>query len=248
MLQGYMRFPLTLLQGYMEHPKKCLDNAIHWVIMSELVGMFGDVDEQNIESLLKQHEQGLFEFKCGWRERPGSGSYMCEIYKNNPDRAGTCFVSISRDVFSIAWNEYDNGKEQSDWERVVFLGYAALKSIDGRSKKVSKANNEMMWARMAGFLSWSECKNGKNVSKRLKRYFTPYYANKIRNALEDKFSHTIKVYANHVRGFYFTTKADVSRDDVTEYAIKAKPSYKKKQRKDRTSQSEERVKKKLGIR
>lgn len=134
-----------------------------------------------------------------------------------------------------------------EWDKVKFLGYCALKSIEGASKGVSKANNKLMWARMAGYPSWAELEKSDTIGTcGLQGYFTEYYANKLRTELQMTFNN-VKIYSKHTRGFYFTTKPNVSMENVIAYAIRASPSFKKKRLKQNTDVAEQKVKALLGI-
>lgn len=239
----YLTFPIGLLRDYMAKPRS-IYIAVGWCIAREIYEkkLAPYISKKRVEVVLKDYEGKNMFFDCGFRYFPGDAKLLVELNKDYPVQEKHCCVSINSDMIINAANE-----DLSEWKKVKFLGYCALKSIEGTHKGISKANNKLMWARMAGYSTWAELEGSGALEKcGLKKYFTEYYANKLRNELQMSF-HNVKIYSKHTRGFYFTTKPDVSMDNVIEGAIRASPSFKKKRMKQNTDAAEQRVRAKLGI-
>lgn len=239
----YLTFPIELLRNYMAEPGSIF-NAARWCIVREIDEnrLVPYISKKNVEDVLKSYEENDMYFDCGFRDFPKNAKILVELNKNYPVQEKHCCVSIKRDMIIGA------GKDDlREWDKVKFLGYCALKSIEGASNGVSKANNKLMWARMAGYPSWADLEKSETIGTcGLQGYFTEYYANKLRAELQMTF-HNVKIYSKHTRGFYFTTKPNVSMENVIEYAIRASPSFKKKRLKQNTDAAEKRVKALLGI-
>lgn len=155
--------------------------------------------------------------------------------------------SVSYDYF---WN-FKNDNHSTKWDAVRLLGYMALKSIAG-NKAIARTNNKMLFARMACYATTAQynetnplgelepykhnksgkCivdKNGKRVHEwpddDIRHYMTRYYAGKLRAELEQEFDN-FKSDGDHLRGFVFTFKKDVSLVDMIVHAKQNTKTYK----------------------
>ena len=239
----YYFFPLGLLHGFLDSPSKCCEDVINWLIAKDIENMHGGIDEDDYmvidDELTRCYDNDTY-MPCGWRVDPQECDIILRVYNKFANETNTCFVSISRTYFD---NIKEKGDNLTEWERVVFLGYVALKSIEGRKRTVCKANNALMFKRMACCVG---IKSNVSVGKELKKYSNNYYMHKLRNELQSQF-HNVKIYATHTRGFYFTTRRDISRDKVVECALKAKKSYKETRLQKLNKACEERVKASLEL-
>ena len=206
----------------MDNPQHTIVDAIYWNIGDEICSGANDTITTGMITMAIGTGKA---FRCGFRAESRNVKAIEEIYSKYPNKKGVVFVSLQH---RYANDIMTNGGNLSEWDKIVWLGYMALRSIDGRreGKKTArnpmKANNSLMWARMAGYKTWGEYKSAKtNEAATLDRYMTEYYANRLRNVIQDKFK-SVKVYAKHVKGFYFTTKHDVSMYDVVKYALSKK--------------------------
>lgn len=266
MANYYINFPISLLRGYLTRKTLMLSNIYAWCIMTDIerkfykeYEAFSEIDESYIFDALKDYAEADTNFPCGWNYPKPTRQLavnMLKVYKKHKD-ARACFVNMPKQVFISEYSRPDNPSTKAEeWDCLVFLGYAALRSIQGRNNLISKATNEMMWARMSGFSKWEDVQTrfidegGEGCKEEfavLQKYFTIYYAHKLRDAIEQRFPQTVKVYDNHTRGFWFTTKQGVSRDELTEQVMMKKPAYKRKQLRDKKREAEERARKKLGL-
>jgi hypothetical protein len=116
------------------------------------------------------------------------------LYNSIPDRSPK--TSINKDII---FDFYKN--EKTEFEVVVFLAFAAIRSILQRQPFV-KVTNEYLLGRMAG-----NAKKGDALPYWLEIYKTRYQLDKIKNELQLNWG--LKLYANHVRGFYVSFKMDI---------------------------------------
>lgn len=232
----YYFFPLGLLSGFFDRPHTCCRKVTHWLVGNDIAKQYGKINEMLIQNVLEDYKKNNKYPPCGFRIAPDRSFKILEVYNQFAQEKNSCFVSLSKKYFTEI---YKKGDKLTEWERVVFLGYVALKSIEGRKRTVCKANNSLMFQRMTG-------NDYNSISDNFKKYSSTYYLNKIRTELQSQF-HNVKIYAKHTRGFYFTTRRDISRDKVVYCAFTAKKKYKESRIREKNKESEERVKKSLEL-
>jgi hypothetical protein len=177
----YLNFPISLLQGFMESPRKALDNIIDYCIVYEMkmrqkpfgeaVEAFNMVEPKNMAK---------------WME------YATGVFNNTPMNQPRTGMEVTR-----FWEFHDEPK--TDEEKATFLAFLAIKSIVGGLNLWYKlGKQEIIFHRMAGH---TDCST--ELPESIRRHCTRFKFDKIKMELQQHWG--IVIYSNHTRGMYIST-------------------------------------------
>lgn len=146
------------------------------------------------------------------------------IYKSLPPKSPK--TSITR---AMIFDFYNNDK--SEFEIVVFLAFAAIRSIL-QKQPYSKITNDYLIGRMSG-----NSGKGQPVNPLLVKYTNRYQLDKIKIELQNNWG--LKLYANHTRGFYVSFV--LTLDELIMQAELKRKRYREKQLSERKNEALRRV-------
>jgi hypothetical protein len=226
MEQKYFNFPIQLLQGFLineAYCKQCLHNILHYGIYHRARSLESGEIGDRIKTAADFLSVGNITIKT--IKQRGE-----ELMNSIPERPP--MVGIGTKIF---WDFRNNKK--SDFEKVCLLAFLALKSIN-RSQPYGKADNNFLFARMAGFPVRFKSKDWqKELPEKLQEYTTRWKTTKIIEELELNWG--LVYYAHYTRGFYFSFS--MTLDDLVLQVEKRRKSKRQKDLKMKKKEARERV-------
>lgn len=182
----YLNFPVSMLSGFMDNPKKVISNIMDYAVYEHSLKLDLNEDEVarfkdaakwygikfgNIENAFDNGEQ-LFEYLDQYSHKP--------------------MVGISKEM---AFEYYKNGKDE--FQLISLLAFLGIKSIVGK-KAYCNISNISWLSRMAGYSR--KVNHTDELPKPIRKYATKYYTGKIKKELQ--LNWYVKAY--HKRGTYFS--------------------------------------------
>jgi hypothetical protein len=181
----YFNVPVQLLSGFLIDTRRTLNNIFNYAIYDWSLKFDSGTDIKRIQKACK-----YFNVTPGDAEETLNNGRT--LYNSIP--AGSPKVGINLEIY---WDYYENYK--TDFEKAVFLGFHALKSIV-QNKAYCKITNKYLWSRMDG--KASRVNEISELSPEIRKYTTEYQTVKIKKYLRDNF-HMI-YYSHFMRGFCVT--------------------------------------------
>lgn len=200
----YLTFPVVILKDSLVNVSDCVNNAMNYCLY--------DYCQRNTgikESLI--YDAGKF-YGITWGNNNKAYEKGKIIYNSIPKKSPK--TSINTDMI---FDFYKN--EKSEFEIVVFLAFAAIRSIL-QIQAYSKITNDYLIGRMSG-------NNGKGepVNPLLTNYTSRYQLDKIKKELQLNWG--LKLYAFHTRGFYVSFIHEI--EALIREAEKKRKKYKEKE-------------------
>lgn len=205
----YLNFPISLLQGFMEAPKKALANIIYYCIVFEM-----EVHQRPFDEVRKDfHMATPSDINDIWDD-------ASELFRNTPRNQPRTGLEVG-----MFWEYYNENK--TDEEKAILLAFLAIKSIVGMNWYYKLGKQEIIFHRMAGHTNTDG-----ELPDTIKPFCTRYKFDKIKAELQDHWG--ISFYSCHVRGMYISTELDTS---LLAYQVeKRKQATKQKQEAHRRRQ------------
>lgn len=216
----YINFPVGLLADFLTDTKDTLNNIVEY-------GVFAAMQEK-----FAGNEEKTFGFYNITLRKGGlkNGQQLYNQYTERPQpKTGLCI-----DLF---WDYYKNYK--SDQEKVCLLAFLGLKSILGGSA-YKKADKLFLFSRMSG--KNERATSIENIAPELQPYYSRWKFEQIIWELQTSWS--LKYYADHTRGFYFSFALELEK--LVESVEKNKATYRKKEDKAAYRLAVEAAKRKAG--
>ena len=170
----YLTFPIVLLRNSLTNVGECIDNAFDYCLY--------DCSQRNDLT----SEEAAEDLGIDFRKLIESFKNGKILFESLPDNSAK--TSIRKDML---FDFYKNNK--TDFEKLSFLAFAAIRSILQRQQYV-RLTNKYLLSRMSG--------NNINddISPFLKPYTKRYQLDKIKNELQLNWG--LKMWAIRLRGFY----------------------------------------------
>ncbi|MCS5491763.1 hypothetical protein [Algoriphagus limi] len=135
----FLNFPIQLLQGFLNQPKRCLRNIIDYAVYQMVYSE--DAIFENIDDFMESWEVKIPTIRI--QEIKSNGKYLFERISEMTSSPWTG-IHIST-YFSLK-------EEEDEFRFVCFLAFTAFKSII-QKRSWAKVSNDLLLARMAGYPS-----------------------------------------------------------------------------------------------
>ena len=188
----YFSAPINLWRDFIledSNSMDCLYDVQCWCI-----GDYETIEDAQRNLRICYHKKDVVESRC----KELRGEYNSNIK-----------FSISR---TLMWDYFDNITTKTEYDKLLLLAYLSLKSLS-KTDRPCIANNDVMFARMAGYDSFEEAEESEDEI--CKFFDTPkkkrYYGEKLRLDLMTRFQHFHAYSTKGKRGFAFMISNKVSR-------------------------------------
>ncbi|HMT75796.1 MAG TPA: hypothetical protein PKA77_17110 [Chitinophagaceae bacterium] len=216
----YLTFPVAILKDSLIDVSNCVNNAMNYCLYDYYQRETGSKDD-----LIDR--AGKF-YGITWGNKKTAFDSGKIIYESLPARSPK--TSINKDMI---FDFYKN--EKTEFEIVVFLAFAAIRSIL-QKQPYTKITNEYLIGRMSG-----NSAKGEPVNPLLTKYTSRYQLDKIKSELQLNWG--LNLYGNHTRGFYVSFV--LTYDELIMQAELKRKRYKEKQLRSMKSEALSRVKSKI---
>ncbi|MDR3226153.1 MAG: hypothetical protein LBT56_00580 [Prevotellaceae bacterium] len=226
----YFNFPISLLNGFMDNPKKVLDDISDYCLYAHTLKL-GDAQ---IFEKFETDEQGKMKAACNYFNMKVHTSMVFNngkiLYNNIP--ANNPKVGLSLQIF---WDYYNNSDNKTDFEKACFLAFLAIKSIL-LNKSYCRITNLYLWSRMSGMAK--SVKDIVSLNPQIIPFAKEYQTAKIKKALRDTWG--LVYYSRYTRGFYVSFTLNL--EQLVLEAESRRKSTKDKQYRERERQAIEKAK------
>lgn len=208
----YLTFPVAILKDSLTDVKQCVNNAMYYCLYDYCQRHTGMKD-----SLID--EAGHF-YGITWYNKKNAYANGRVLYNLIPPKSPK--TSITK---KMIFDFYNN--EKSEFEIVVFLAFAAIRSILQKQPYI-KITNDYLIGRMSG-----NSGKGESINPLLTKYTSRYQLDKIKRELEINWG--LKLYGNHTRGYYVSF--ELALDNLIMQAELKRKRYKEKQLRNRKNEA-----------
>lgn len=217
----YLTFPIQLLNNVYNEPRKAMENVFFYCFFSNCERVKGE--DMSIKMRKAQAITGI-------RYKSPIEAYEIgkSLFESMP--ANVPKTSLKIDLI----NEFYT-TDKTEFERVCFLAFAAIRSIL-QTKQYCKIDNEYLVSRMA-----SNASKGEDLPEWIKPYNNRYQLDKIKKALQVDWR--LNLYAKQMRGFIVSFK--LNYEQLVRVGMKLNRKYKERQMQREKQLIEQRVKQSL---
>lgn len=180
--QKYFNVPVQLLSGFMDNSLNCLNNIFDYAVYQM------SLKSEGTEAQKFKKACNWFEVKAGSDIRSISNGK--ELTANISDSSPKVGISLK-----MWFDFYQN--EKSDFDKICFLGFLAIKSIL-QTKPYCKIDNKYWLSRMDGKVK--AISEFRELSKAISKYASEYQTVKIKKEL--RIGWGLTTYSRYTRGFY----------------------------------------------
>lgn len=214
--ERYFNFPIQLLDGFMNDPKKVLNDIHHFAIYENSLKL-------NLGTELENMKDSASFYNMILGDVPDSLKKGKTLYESIPDNSPKTGLNLS-----IFWDFYMNDK--SEFDKICLLGFLGIKSILG-SKAYHKTTNQNWLARMDG--KANKVNDYSELSEEIRKYANEYQTTKIKKTLRNSWG--LVTYSRYCRGFYVSFK--ITLKQLILEAEKRRISTKEKQYKEQEQEA-----------
>ena len=180
--QKYFNVPVQLISGFMDNSSDCLNNIFDYAVYQMSLKYEG-TEAQN------------FLKACKWFEVK-TGDDMKSIRNGKILNANIIHSSPKVGISLKMWFDFYQN-EKSDFDKICFLGFLAIKSIL-QTKPYCKIDNKYWLSRMDGKVK--AISEFRELSKTISKYASEYQTVKIKKEL--RIGWGLTTYSRYTRGFY----------------------------------------------
>lgn len=180
--QKYFNVPVQLLSGFMDNSSDCLNNIFDYAVYQKSLKSEGT-------------EAQKFKNACIWFG-VNAGSDIRSISNGKELTANISDSSPKVGISLKMWFDFYQN-EKSDFDKICFLGFLAIKSIL-QTKPYCKIDNKYWLSRMDGKVK--AISEFRELSKTISKYASEYQTVKIKKEL--RIGWGLTTYSRYTRGFY----------------------------------------------
>ena len=226
----YFSFPVFILENMIDEPLRAFNEISDFAIVEKMDAYCSESEEYRDVSEKEKYESACSYFCI----IPKGSSRSCIIetgrrlqrqLKSQPSKI---FTQIRIDTY---WEYHKSIESKTEFDLAQLCTYLSIKSIVGK-KEFIKTNKKLLLSRAFGTdQPYSE-------KRHYHHYFTRYHWERLRDALELNWG--VRVFSDHNRGFYLSTKVDYDR--LAEICVSNKKKYKLQELRKQKSDAMKRAK------